>query len=32
VYQAAVEHAEPGRAVWLRDELGFRRLNPHRED
>jgi hypothetical protein len=28
VFQAAVEHAEPGRAVWLKDERRFRRLNP----
>jgi hypothetical protein len=28
VFQVAVEHAEPGRAVWLKDELRFRRLNP----
>jgi GNAT superfamily N-acetyltransferase len=28
VFQAAVEHAEPGRAVWLKDDLRFRRLNP----
>lgn len=28
VFHAAVEHVEPGRAVWLKDELGFRRLNP----
>jgi hypothetical protein len=28
VFQAAIEHAEPGRAVWLKDERGFRRLNP----
>jgi hypothetical protein len=27
VFQAAVAHAEPGRAVWLKDERGFRRLN-----
>jgi hypothetical protein len=27
VFQAAVEHAEPGRAVWLKDERRFRRLN-----
>jgi hypothetical protein len=23
-----VEHAEPGRAVWLKDERRFGRLNP----
>ena len=28
VFQKAVEHAEPGRAVWLKDERRFRRLNP----
>jgi hypothetical protein len=28
VFQAAVEHAEPGHAVWLKDERRFRRLNP----
>jgi hypothetical protein len=28
VFQKAVAHAEPGRAVWLKDELSFRRLNP----
>ena len=28
VFHAAVEHAEPGRAVWLKDDLRFRRLNP----
>ena len=28
VPQRAVEHAEPGRAVWLRDDLWFRRLIP----
>jgi hypothetical protein len=28
VFQAAVEHAEPGRSVWLKDEREFRRLNP----
>jgi hypothetical protein len=26
VFQTAVEHAEPGRLVWLNDDLGFRRL------
>ena len=28
VFQKAFEHAEPGRAVWLKDERRFRRLNP----
>jgi hypothetical protein len=28
VFQAAVEHTEPGRAVWLKDDRQFRRLNP----
>ena len=28
VFQAAVEHTEPGRAVWLKDDRPFRRLNP----
>jgi hypothetical protein len=28
VFQAALDHAEPGRAVWLKDERRFRRLNP----
>jgi len=28
VFQAAVEHTEPGRSVWLSDERPFRRLNP----
>jgi hypothetical protein len=28
VFHAAVEHSAPGRAVWLRDERRFRRLNP----
>lgn len=28
VLHAAVEHVEPGRAVWLKDELSVRRLNP----
>jgi hypothetical protein len=27
VFQTAVDHAEPGRAVWLKDERRFRRLN-----
>jgi hypothetical protein len=28
VFQAAVEQAGPGRAVWLKDDRRFRRLNP----
>jgi hypothetical protein len=28
VFQAAVEHAVPGRSVWLKDDLRFRRLDP----
>ena len=28
VFHAAIEHAEPGRAVWLKDARPFRRLNP----
>ena len=28
VLQAAREHLEPGRAVWLKDDLGVRRLDP----
>jgi hypothetical protein len=28
VFQAAVAHAEPDRAVWLKDDRPFRRLNP----
>ena len=28
VFQKAVEHVEPGRVVWLRDDLWFRRLIP----
>jgi hypothetical protein len=28
VFHAAVEHAEPARAVWLKDDRPFRRLNP----
>ncbi|MEP6917957.1 MAG: hypothetical protein ABJC89_20085 [Acidobacteriota bacterium] len=28
VFHAAVAHAEPGRAVWLHDQRGVRRLNP----
>ena len=27
VFRAAVQHAEPGRAVWLKDDRPFRRLN-----
>ena len=27
VFRAAVEHAHPGRSVWLKDERQFRRLN-----
>ena len=27
VFQAALEHIEPGHSVWLKDEMGFRRLN-----
>ena len=27
VFRTAVEHSEPGRAVWLKDERRFRRLN-----
>jgi hypothetical protein len=27
VFQTAVAHAESGRAVWLKDERRFRRLN-----
>jgi hypothetical protein len=30
VFHAALEHAQPGRAVWLKDERQFRRLNPKR--
>jgi hypothetical protein len=30
VFHAAVEHAEPGRAVWLKDDRPFRRLNPEK--
>jgi len=29
VFQTAVEHTGPGRAVWLKDERPFRRLNPN---
>jgi hypothetical protein len=28
VFRAALEHANPGRSVWLKDERHFRRLNP----
>ena len=28
VFQKAVAHTEPGRAVWLKDDLSLRRLNP----
>jgi hypothetical protein len=28
VFQKANEHAEPGRAVWLKDQLSWRRLKP----
>ena len=28
VFHAALEHADTGLAVWLKDERGFRRLNP----
>ena len=28
VFQTAVEHAGRGRAVWLKDERPFRRVNP----
>lgn len=28
VFQAAVQHAAPGRGVWLKDDRPFRRLNP----
>ena len=27
VFRAALDHCEPGRAVWLKDDLPFRRLN-----
>ena len=30
VFQAGIEHAEPGRAVWLKDDRPFRRLNAGR--
>jgi len=30
VYRAAIEQAEPGRAVWLKTDFGFRRVK-HRE-
>ena len=29
VFQAAIEQTEPGRAVWLKDERGIRRLTPY---
>jgi len=29
VFQAAIAQAEPGRTVWLKDDLGFRRLAPY---
>jgi len=29
VFHAAVEQLEPGRVVWLKDELGLRRLSPY---
>lgn len=28
VFQTAAQHAEPNRAVWLKDDRPFRRLNP----
>lgn len=28
VFLEALKHAESGRAVWLKDELSLRRLNP----
>jgi hypothetical protein len=28
VFRTAVEHADPGRSVWLKDERDVRRLNP----
>jgi hypothetical protein len=28
VFRAVVKHTDPGRSVWLKDERGFRRLNP----
>ena len=28
VFQEAVTHVEPGRVVWLKDELSVRRLKP----
>jgi hypothetical protein len=28
VFQVAVEHVAPGRVVWLKDDLRFRRLKP----
>jgi hypothetical protein len=27
VFHAAVQHCEPGRSVWLKDDRPFRRLN-----
>ena len=27
VFRVAVQHTDPGRCVWLKDEQGFRRLN-----
>jgi hypothetical protein len=30
VFQTAVEHAQAGRAVWLKDDRPFRRLHPRR--
>lgn len=27
VFQAAVQHVDPGRAVWLKDDRPFRRVN-----
>lgn len=30
VFQSAVEHSQPGRTVWLKDDRPFRRLNPKR--
>jgi hypothetical protein len=32
VFRAAVEHTDPGRSVWLKDERPFRRLNPARPE
>jgi hypothetical protein len=28
VFHEAAKHVEPGRAVWLKDDLSVRRLNP----